>query len=874
MNSLIKKLAFVITLTTLSGCAALQNTPSSVKEPQVPKKTASQEPEYNFSSEEIVKPLPPLLSGGKKPLLIEKLAQKVDFPPVPKDDVQPCVDAKTGKPVSFLLADLKSELIPLSYSGMDSVLSSLQVMGLKTVEATGPIANPYTVNKRGQATMLPKPKLTHDRIGYTCSELPVFYKPKTDPVKTLSQVLQGPASRAVISGNIGSRLVNMSSTDYGSHESLIAFYHADNWKRFDTIKKTIQKTLDAAPVQIYIESMVLEVNESGLEELGVLYKANVPGGVNQTLELGATSATTPSNAALSSATPFFKAALQKGIGATSVTQLLSVSLEALIAKGSAEVLSRPSIITINNRPAVIEVTEQKQFPIRTASTGYNGVVSLSYDFKEVNPGILLQIRPRVSDSNNEVAMEIDVQVKALVSANDATAFTEDGTKEIGTKPGTSTRRVHTFAMVPNKTPIIIGGLVSKERNDTTNKIPFLADIPFLGRLFGAELSTNSKKEVIVVITPHIIRNNNEIGIQTPKDTDMFDDEDMDLFRDSYRVRAEDVFDLGFVYQSKQFNKYRNYVVSRSARDEEFAKTPLAKSFSGAHFPGGNGLVARMIYDIVGKRDLAKPVSRDKILMTEHSGDGNFEKVTFLEKEWQKAQAKSKPAKEGGKRGPGYGLELTFLGKKGSSVQPHVALRMLPLAEIKLLTEINENKKDSGRIFIASEKDLKKIRRAIVVREILKLNRGKLTFGLNEFSNGTKLILPVIKTTRYFLLDSDVATVYHQAKFYYQILEESLRESFLLVENEIKKGNKTNERKAEELRKAAELKKAEQLKRAQQLKKAEQLKRAQQLKKAEQLKRAQQPQRRTNPGTKTPKATVPKATVPKAAVPKATVPKTP
>ena len=89
MHSLIKKLALVIALTILSGCATLENTPSSTPEPQEPEKIASQEPEYNFSSEEIVKPLPPLLSGGKKPLLIEKLAQKVDFPPVPKDDVQP-----------------------------------------------------------------------------------------------------------------------------------------------------------------------------------------------------------------------------------------------------------------------------------------------------------------------------------------------------------------------------------------------------------------------------------------------------------------------------------------------------------------------------------------------------------------------------------------------------------------------------------------------------------------------------------------------------------------------------------------------------------------------------------------------------------------
>jgi sensor histidine kinase YesM len=87
-----------------------------------------------------------------------------------------------------------------------------------------------------------------------------------------------------------------------------------------------------------------------------------------------------------------------------------------------------------------------------------------------------------------------------------------------------------------------------------------------------------------------------------------------------------------------------------------------------------------------------------------------------------------------------------------------------------------------------------------VREIQKLNKSKLTFGLNEFSNGTKLILPVIKTTRYFLLDSDVATVYHQIKFYYDILEESLKESFLLVQKEIKSENKAEERRqAEQLR---------------------------------------------------------------------------
>ena len=82
-------------------------------------------------------------------------------------------------------------------------------------------------------------------------------------------------------------------------------------------------------------------------------------------------------------------------------------------------------------------------------------------------------------------MEIDVQVKALVAALSGEAYNNDG-KIIASKPGTSTRRVHTFALVPNKTPIIIGGLVSKQQEVTENKIPGLGDIPYLGNLFGAE----------------------------------------------------------------------------------------------------------------------------------------------------------------------------------------------------------------------------------------------------------------------------------------------------------------------------------------------------------------------------------------------------
>jgi len=778
------KIIILAVLTFICGCITPQNISS-------PKVETEKEPK------EIFQQLSPLFPEGTKPLLIDS---QDDLLQDPNGNIPPCVDPKTGVEKQFLLADLENERITLSYSSMERIVSSLQVMGVQAIVAAEPKGAPYTVDSRGRITYLPNPPkgtVEELRKKYTCSELPIFYKPKPTVEKTLSNMLDGPTMRGQ-GFNTGSKFafVDMPATDFGLNESLIVFYHPEGRKRLDRVKETIRKTFDVAPVQVYLESMVLEVNESGIKELGVLYKNNAPGGkgVTRTLEVGALSPSSPSTQRGSTRNNFFTGVLQSGAGVSSVADLLSVQINALIAKGSAEVLSRPSVTALHNHPAIIEVTEQKQFPLRTSfpcsPTPCSPAVSFSFD--EVTPGILLQIRPKISKKNNEVTMEIDVQVKALVTANDGIALNDDASATLATKPGSSTRRVHTFAIVPNKTPIIIGGLVSKDKEETTNKIPWFGDIPYLGKLFGTEKMYDEKKELIVVITPHIVYDNTAVGIQNPKDTAMFDDTNMVLFRDSYRVRSEDVFDLGFVYKSPKFQKYRDYVVSRSARDKQFAKTRLAKIYSGKQFPAGDALVTRMIYDIVGKRKLEDSVSGDKIIITEQTGDGGFKDVTFLEKEWQKAKSMSATVNAIGQGQEDYGLELKFsTNKNNTSVQPHVALRVLPKAEIAILQETEKGNVTPNRIFIGSKKDLKKIRRAIIVREIQKLNKNHNIFGsLNQFHNGVKLILPVVKKTRYFLLDLEVARAYHHIKYYYPILQQSLQKSFRSIEEQIAKDNKT------------------------------------------------------------------------------------
>ena len=131
LDLLKNKVVFLVALTILSGCSTLISVPfikDKWKETEHMKKFkaeklknknkpgASKKPEKTVPQlalqkpEETIPPLPPLLQGGTKPLLIDQ----EDFSSNSKGTAPPCVDAKTGKAARFLLADLQSELIPLS----------------------------------------------------------------------------------------------------------------------------------------------------------------------------------------------------------------------------------------------------------------------------------------------------------------------------------------------------------------------------------------------------------------------------------------------------------------------------------------------------------------------------------------------------------------------------------------------------------------------------------------------------------------------------------------------------------------------------------------------------------------------------------------
>ncbi|MCB1647538.1 MAG: type II and III secretion system protein, partial [Pseudomonadales bacterium] len=614
---------------------------------------------------------------------------------------------------------------------------------------------------------------------YTCADLPVFYRPASEPVGSLSEILANEDAESGAGGyNYNSygyeeddasssrfSMVNLKSQDFSSDSSLIAFYHPAHRQRLDNVLATIESRLDVAPAQVYIESMVLEVSEQGMDSLGVLYSRTLTQGDDGSanITIGQALAQTP-NAAIDGGLSNFAANVLRG-GDFSLEDALQVQIEAMIAEGKAEILSRPSILALDNRPAVIEVGEQKQYSVRETTSGYGGAVGTSYRFQEVTPGILLQLRPRISKNRQEVGMEIDIQVKALVAANNGQALNEEGTAVIATKPGSSTRRVHTFALVGDTTPIIIGGLVARENEEVVNEVPGLSRVPVLGKLFSAKREAEARKEVVVVITPHIIKSPHDIGVHSPKDSASFDDLDTRLFRYSYRIRSEDVYDLGFLYNSPQFQYYRNLALTAPMKGLSAEQLAVVRQFDGDSFPGSDALVSRMIYSLVRKNRIAESVATDNMVVAQMDAQGGFDEVERVLNLW-------KSAKSGGKA-----LRLEF--QQGDSanrpINAHARVSFEPVDDDRFAATGSAGQ--TVNIVIREEKDMERLRQAIAVREVILLNGDSGEMAISSISRGRKIQFPTLTPERGYLVDYRVAKIFNEIKNYYHILEAQLQNAY-------------------------------------------------------------------------------------------------
>ncbi|TAG08624.1 MAG: hypothetical protein EAZ42_09920 [Verrucomicrobia bacterium] len=201
--------------------------------------------------------------------------------------------------------------------------------------------------------------------------------------------------------------------------------------------------------------------------------------------------------------PFNPGSLAAGAGLRMYGLLgnnMNIYLNALQTKTDFTVLSRPSIFTSNNQKGVISSGERIAIPTNSNSFS-NGGASTNIEYQDVV--LKLEVIPLVN-SENEITLQI-----ALLNDEQNGTQTIQGAGNNGddlTVPRISTREILTTVTVPNNETIVLGGLIIKRDNETSDGIPILSDIPLLGKLFSSNLDTNDRSELIVFIQPSIVNN--------------------------------------------------------------------------------------------------------------------------------------------------------------------------------------------------------------------------------------------------------------------------------------------------------------------------------------------------------------------------------
>jgi general secretion pathway protein D len=171
-----------------------------------------------------------------------------------------------------------------------------------------------------------------------------------------------------------------------------------------------------------------------------------------------------------------------------------VTLRAIAQAGKTEVLSRPSILARNNQPATITVGQSVPLITNVRYDTFGNAIN-SVEYTDV--GIILRVTPFISN-DGLVEMIVAPEISSLT---DQTVAIANGVSV----PVIAKRSADTVVVTPDGQPVIIGGLIQNNKVGAEFKIPILGDIPVLGWLFKRQVKNNTKTELLIFLTPHIVQ---------------------------------------------------------------------------------------------------------------------------------------------------------------------------------------------------------------------------------------------------------------------------------------------------------------------------------------------------------------------------------
>jgi general secretion pathway protein D len=260
-----------------------------------------------------------------------------------------------------------------------------------------------------------------------------------------------------------------------------------NDRDYQRILGVIQ-SLDVVANQVLIEAVIAEVTLNDDLQFGVQWQ----------LSKGGTPTASFSNAAtggVAAAFPGFNYA----VNAASVAATLS----ALNTLTHVNVLSTPSLMVLDNKTARLQIGDQVPITTQTATSTVTASTAIVNSITMQDTGVILSVTPRINESGR-VQLEIEQEVSSVVKTTSSSIDS----------PTIQQRRVKTTVVVNDGEVLALGGMIQNQVSKTSNQIPLLGDLPGIGAMFSNKDNSVNKTELIILITPRVVRNGAESRLVT------------------------------------------------------------------------------------------------------------------------------------------------------------------------------------------------------------------------------------------------------------------------------------------------------------------------------------------------------------------------
>jgi type II secretion system protein D len=291
------------------------------------------------------------------------------------------------------------------------------------------------------------------------------------------------------------------------------------------------RRLDRPEPQVMISVLIAEISMDNRLELGVEFAA-------QDLNFSENAFTGTNGTILGSGLDAIVGtdigAAGTGFGGLSLTvsgEDFSFLMRALESESQLEILSRPTILVQNNAEGSITIGDR--VPIVTGSTSAGGQSSTQVQYEDV--GIILEVTPHINP-DGYVNLEISPEISQI--SNQSLQISEGLTAAVF-----SERSADTTVTIKDGETVILGGLITESVDESTTKVPFLGDIPWLGRLFRSDSKVVRKTELLIVLTVNVLRTEDDLRIMSENERDrtgrMPERVKRNPLMEGLRIRADD-----------------------------------------------------------------------------------------------------------------------------------------------------------------------------------------------------------------------------------------------------------------------------------------------------------------------------------------------